>query len=189
MFNLLMFNVDWDSGRASVPLGRIFEYTEEHIADMFQQNGSPLLSRLTELPCLFCEEGKTDEVARVGQIVRARVVGGNAILEISFDGEVPPLNNSLIYASRMELSMPHDFEFSRNHWAVKDVDLFRFLLRNVRPRRQRPTVFHIPEHESIETTLASAMMPFDVAFNDVYDCIKQAAKNAGLRCRRTEYIR
>ena len=84
--------------------------------------------------------------------------------------------------------MPNDFEFSRNHWAVKDVDLYRFLLRNIRPRRQRPTVFQISEHESIEPTLASAMMPFDVAFNPIYDSIREAADNVGLRCRRADDI-
>jgi hypothetical protein len=109
-------------------------------------------------------------------------------LEVSFDAEVPPLQNSMIYANRLELDMPHDFEFSRNHWAVKDVNLYRFLLRNVRPRRQRPTVFQIAEHENIEATLASAMMPFDAAFNTVYDSIRQAADNVGLRCRRADDI-
>lgn len=84
--------------------------------------------------------------------------------------------------------MPHDFEFSRNHWAVEDVDLYRFLLRNVRPRRQRPSVFEITEHESIETTLASAMMPFDAAFNVVYASVREAADNVGLRCLRADDI-
>ena len=188
MFNLLMFNVDWVSGRVTVPIGRMFEYTGDHITDQFRQNGSPLLDRLTALPCLFCEEGTTDEIAYVGQINRTRITGRDLSLEVSFDAEVPPLQNSMIYANRAELDMPHDFEFWRNHWAVKDVDLYRFLLRNVRPRRQRPTVFQIPEHENIEATLASAMMPFDVAFNTVYDSIRQAADNVGLRCRRADDI-
>lgn len=188
MFNLLMFNVDWVSGRVTVPIGRMFEYTGDHITDQFRQNGSPLLDRLTALPCLFCEEGTTDEIAYVGQINRTRITGRDLSLEVSFDAEVPPLQNSMIYANRAELDMPHDFEFSRNHWAVKDVDLYRFLLRNVRPRRQRPTVFQIPEHENIEATLASAMMPFDVAFNTVYDSIRQAADTVGLRCRRADDI-
>ena len=78
--------------------------------------------------------------------------------------------------------------FSRNHWAIKDIDLYRFLLRNVRPRRQRPTVFQIPEHESIELNLASAMMPFDAAFNPVFDSIRQAAEDVNLRCRRADDI-
>lgn len=188
MFNLLMFNVDWTSGRATVPTGRMFEYTNDHIADQFRQNGSPLVNCLTALPCLFCEEGTANEIAYVGQINRARVTGKDLSLEISFDAEVPPLQNSMIYANRTELDMPHDFEFSRNHWAVKDVDLYRFLLRNVRPRRQRPNVFQILEHENIEPTLASVMMPFDAGFGAVYDSVRQAAHNVGLRSRRADDI-
>lgn len=84
--------------------------------------------------------------------------------------------------------MPEDFEFSRNHWAIKDIDLYRFLLRNVRPRRQRPTVFQIPGHEGIEPTLASAMMPFDTSFNQVFDSIMKASQSVGLRCRRADNI-
>ncbi|MEX2518420.1 MAG: hypothetical protein WD969_03700 [Paracoccaceae bacterium] len=188
MFNLLMFNVDWASGRATVPVGRMFEYTDDHIANQFRHEDNPILDRLTALPCLFCEEGVADEVAYVGQINRARITGKDLALEISFDAEVPPLQNRMIFANRMELDMPHDFEFSRNHWAVKDIDLYRFMLRNTRPRRQRPTVFQIPEHENIEPTLASAMMPFDAGFAAVYDSIQHASEGAGLRCRRADDI-
>lgn len=189
MFNLLMFNADWLSGRVTIPMGRMFEYTDDHIAAQFWDGSNQLLlDRLSILPCLFCEEGTRDETAYVGQINRARISGRDISLEISFDTEVPTLQNSLIYANRTDLDMPHDFEFSRNHWAVKDVDLYRFLLRTVRPRRQRPTVFQIPEHENVEPALASAMMPFDAAFNAVYGSIREAADNVGLRCRRADDI-
>lgn len=188
MFNLVMLNIDWTSGRGSIPIGRIFEYTDDHIADLYRDGGNPTLDRLTSLPCLFMEEGTTDELAYIGQINRARIVAREVSFEFTLDTDVPPLQNSQIYANRMELDMPHDFEFSRNHWAVKDVDLYRFLLRNVRPRRQRPTVFQIPEHENIEPTLASAMMPFDAGFNSVYDSIRQATDAVGLRCRRADDI-
>jgi len=189
MFNLLMFNVDWSAGRVTVPLGRIFEYTDAYISAQFQDGSNNLLlDRLTSLPCLFCEEGTTNETAYVGQINRARITGNDLLLEIRFDTEVPPLENSFIYTYRSQLDMPHDFEFSRNHWAVKDVDLYRFLLRTVRPRRQRPTVFEIAEHENIEPALASAMMPFDLAFDAVYESIREAADNVGLRCRRADDI-
>jgi hypothetical protein len=183
-----MFNVDWQSGRASVPMARIFEYTDRQVAAQFSSDGSPLFDRLVSLPCLFCVEGTTDETAYVGHISRARVVGKDVSLEISLDADVPTVQNRVLYANRMMLDMPEDFEFSRNHWAVKDVDLYRFLLRSVRPRRQRPTVFQILEHENIEPTLASAMMPFDAAFNDVYAAIRQAAEGAGLKCRRADDI-
>ncbi len=188
MFNLIMRSFDWGAGRQTVPVGRIFEYTDDHIAEQFRQGGNLLLDRLTALPCLFMPEATRDEIAYVGQINRARVAGNEVSFEFTLDTEVPSLQNSMIYANRMELDMRIDFEFSRNHWAVKDVDLYRFLLRNVRPRRQRPTVFQIPEHENIEPILASAMMPFDAGFNVVYDSIRQAADNVNLRCRRADDI-
>lgn len=189
MFNLLMFNVDWSAGRVTVPLGRIFEYTDADISAQFRDGSNNLLlDRLTSLPCLFCEEGTTNQTAYVGQINRARITGNDLLLEISFDTEVPPLKNSFIYTYRSQLDMLHDFEFSRNHWAVKDVDLYRFLFRTVRPRRQRPTVFKIAEHENIDPTLVSAMMPFDPDFNAVYESIREAADNVGLRCKRADDI-
>jgi hypothetical protein len=188
MFNLLMFNVNWASGRAAIPIERMFEYTDDHISARYRHERVPILESLTALPCLFCEEGTESEIAYVGQINRARIAGREVVVEISLDSEVPPLQNSMMYANRTELDMPHDFEFSRNHWAVKDIDLYRFLLRNTRPRRQRPTVFQIPEHENIEPTLASAMMPFDAGFGAVYESIQQAAFGVGLRCRRADDI-
>jgi len=189
MFNLLMFNVDWSAGRVIVPLARIFEYTEEYINAQFRDDSNNLiLDRLITLPCLFCEEGISDEIAYVGQINRARIIGRDLALEITFDTEVPPLKNCIMYENRAQLDMHHEFEFSRNHWAIKDVDLYRFLLRTVRPRRQRPTVFDIPEHESIEPTLASAMMPFDADFDVVYSSIQEATDSVGLRCRRADDI-
>lgn len=171
-----------------MPVGRMFEYTEAHIAEQFRLNNVPLVDKLTALPCVFCEEGTEDEVAYVGQINRARIVGSDISLEISFDADVPVLTNSLLYNNRGELDMPRDFEFSRNHWAVKEIDLYRFLLRQVRPRRQRPTVFPLAEHENLDPHLASAMMPFAAGFNAVFDAIRDAAEGAGLRCRRADDI-
>ncbi|MBL7668869.1 MAG: hypothetical protein JNM39_00155 [Bdellovibrionaceae bacterium] len=188
MFNLLMFNVDWPSGRVKVPAARMFEYTEGHVTEQFNNGNEPLLDRLVALPCLFCVEGVAEETAYVGQINRARISGKEVSLEISFDSDIPPLQNRMIYANRTELDMPEEFEFSRNHWAVKDVNLYRFLLRNVRPRRQRPLVFQIPEHENIEPTLVSAMMPFDAGFSDVYAAIREATEKVGLKCRRADDI-
>jgi hypothetical protein len=189
MFNLIMRGVtSWDTGRETMPIDRIFEYTEAHISSYFKQNNNLLLDQLIRFPCLFMQEGIRDELAYVGQINRARIVGKEVAFEYTLDSEVPPLKNSLIFANKMAFDMSSDFEFSRNHWAVKEIDLYRFLLRNVRPRRQRPVVFQIPEHENIEPTLASAMMPFDTSFNQVFDSISRASQEVGLRCRRADNI-
>lgn len=188
MFNLIMRSVDWNTGRETMPIDRIFEYTDEHIGVQFKRDGQIFLDKLSAMPCLFMQEGVRNELAYVGQINRVRIVGKEVSFEYTIDPEVPPLQNSMLFANRIALDMPHEFEFSRNHWAIKDVDLYRFLLRNVRPRRQRPTVFQIPEHEVIEPALSSAMMPFDLSFNPVYESIRQASESVGLRCRRADDI-
>lgn len=189
MFNLVMRWFDWGGdNNSTLAVGRIFEFTEDHLIEQFRDAGGPALDRLVRLPCLFMNEGTGDEICRVGSITRARIANREVVFEYALDPDVPPLLNSVIYANRNALDMRTDFEFSRNHWAVKEVDLYRFLLRNVRPRRQRPSVFHIAEHENIEAKLASVMMPFDAAFNDVYVAIQLAAQNAGLLCRRADDI-
>jgi hypothetical protein len=188
MFNLIMRSLDWNSGTGTMPAERMLEYTEPAIAEQFRLAGNLQLDRLTTLPCLFMDEGTEAEIARIGKISRARMVSREVQFEHTVDTEVPPLTNGLIYANRAAVDMPNDFEFSRNHWAVKDVDLYRFLLRNVRPRRQRPSVFLIPDHESIDPVLASAMMPFAPTFTPVYQCIQQAGEATGFRCRRADDI-
>jgi hypothetical protein len=133
-------------------------------------------------------EGRGDEIAQVGRITRARISGKEISIEYSFDADIPPILNPTIHQLRMDFDMPVDFEFSRGHWAVKDVDLYHVLLRNFQPRRQRPAVFGIPEHEQIEPELMSAMMPFDASFKSVYTAISKAGVDAGLRSRRADDI-
>jgi hypothetical protein len=188
MFNLIMRWFDWGNGNGTIGLDRLFEYTEDAVAAQFRDDGNILFDRMARLPCLFMNEGRGEEIAYVGSIIRPRLANREIHFEYVLDADVAPLQNRVIYANRNILDMPTDFEFSRNHWAVKDVDLYRFLLSNAQPRRQRPSVFRIEDHENIEPTLASAMMPFDAAFNDVYAAIQEAAANAGLRCRRADDI-
>lgn len=188
MFNPIMRYIDWNDPNASMPVARMFEYTDPAIAAQFQQDRQPSLDRLASLPCLFLPEGRQDEVCRVGSVVRPRIVNGEIRFGYTLDADVPPLTNKLVWDNRARFDMPEDFEFSRNHWAVKELDLYQFLLVNIRPRRQRPRVFQIAEHEAIEQQLVSVMMPFDAGFTNVYAAIQQAADNSGLRSRRADEI-
>jgi hypothetical protein len=95
--------------------------------------------------------------------------------------------NSDIVEMAKELTM-HDWEFMNTHWAVKDVDLFRVLLRNAKPRRLQPKVFRISEVESIEDGLVSVMMPFASEFDSVYRTLQGAATAAGLGLQRADNI-
>lgn len=169
-------------------LDRMFEYTDESIANQFRNGRIPLFDKLIKLPCLFMEEGKREEIARVGRIVEARLSGDEIVIELVFDPNAPALLNSHIFANKLDFDMPKEFEFSRNHWAVKDVDLYQTLLRHFQPPRQRPKVFSISEHEKIEPQLMSAMMPFAADFDAVYETLKETAEGVGLRCRRADDI-
>lgn len=186
LFNLLMQYSAWGNGRDTVSASRLFEYTEADIAATFKDGDKVLLDKLIRLPCIFMQEGVDDQLAYVGTITHARMTGPEISIEYTYDLDIPPLLNSTIYANRYDFDMAR--EFSRTHWAVKDVDLYRVLIRNTRSRRQRPSVFSVPEHENIEPTLISAMMPFDAGFNAVYDSLKATADKVGLRCRRADDI-
>lgn len=178
----------WDAGRDTMIAARLFEYTDDDIAASFKDGSKVLLDTLIKLPCIFMQEGVDDQLAYVGIISRARLAGTDISIEYTYDLDIPPLLNSTIYANRLDFDMPHDFEFSRTHWAVKDVDLYRMLISSTRSRRQRPSVFSIPEHEKIEPALVSAMMPFDATFTAVYDSLRTTAEKVGLRCRRADDI-
>jgi hypothetical protein len=170
-----------------MPIGRMFEYTDEHLLERFSKNGKPELKKLAKLPTLFMEEGAGEQLARLGTISAAQISGQEIRLEYTYDLSIPPITNKQLKKIAGELDI-RDFEFSRTHWGVKDVDLFRVLLRNAQPSRHRPKVFRIAEPELIETTLVSVMMPFDASFKLVYSRIKKIVESFGLRCSRADDI-
>jgi len=168
---------------------RAFECTEEHLKQRFSPGGKLDIPALISLPTLFLEETSRhgQQVARMGVITRARVSGREIVLEYTYDSGIPPLTNNQLERFAADLDMD-DFEFHRTHWAVKDVDLFRVLLRNMQPRRQLPKIFHITDPENIEPSLVSVMMPFNSSFDAVYESLKSTAEAVSLRCRRADDI-
>ena len=191
MFNLLMRAKLWGNGHDTFPKDRMFEFTDPAVSACFQKGTDPIFDELIKLPCLFMQEGQGAEIAQVGWINRASVIGGDVSLEYTYATGIGSLLNSDIMAKRQQFGMARarrgiDWGFSRTYWAVKDIDLFRVLLRESKPPRQHPTVFTIPDHETIDQTLASAMIPFDSKFNPVFDTLTDAASAVGLSCRRAD---
>src|SRR6185437_7331053 len=189
MFNLIVKYDAWGNGRDTIPYVRALEHTEDELVERFRPNGQLDLAALLQLPTLFVQEssGRDTEVAHVGTITHARVVGSNISLEYTYDLAVPAIPNSILETLSGDLAIT-GFEFHRTHWAVKDVDLYRVLIRGMQAPRQRPTVFQIAEHENIEPTLVSAMMPFHPHFDRTYEALQRAATGARLRCRRADDI-
>jgi hypothetical protein len=191
MFNLLVKYGSWGDGRDTVHMSRMLEYTEQPIKDRFIQNGEINFEALTVLSSSFVEEstGSTAQVARVGTIYRARPSGwgGEIMIEFAYDMSIPGIPQHLLKSLARDLDIA-DFEFARTHWAVKERDLFRFLLKNTGARRASPKVFQLAAFENIEPSLVSVMMPFDPRFDAVYAALREAAHAASLRCRRADDI-
>ena len=189
MFNLLVKYDAWADGRDTMPSGRALEYTDQPLIDRFNPGGNLDLEALADLPTLFVHEigGQAAQAARVGTIFRARMNGREIALDYTYDLGIPAIPNQTLQEFSADLHIA-DFEFSRTHWSVKDSDLYRFLLRNSQPRRQRTKAFQLAEFVNIESTLISAMMPFHPRFDAVYATLQRTAEAAGLRCLRADDI-
>jgi len=189
MFNLIVKSGGGANSRDTFLASRVFEHTDQALLQRYSREGGVDFEALLALPTVFMGEttGQPDQVARVGSLSRVRSVGRELSLEYNYDAELSAIPNSILKEYAVDLEI-EDFEFHRTHWAVKDVDLFRILLRRATHARQRPTVFQLPEHEIIEPALASAMMPFHPNFNAVYEALRNVSESVGLRCRRADDI-
>lgn len=189
MFNLIVKYAAWTEGRDTFPAERVFEYTADHVQDLIKPEGEYDLPAIQRLPTVFMQEsqGNANQVARVGTLTAVRAGIRSINIEFIYDPAVAPIRNEQLQELKGELDID-DWEFTRTHWAVKDVDFFRVLFRNMQPRRQQPTVFDIEDPERIEPTLIAAMMPFAQEFDGVYETLGALADELDLHCRRADNI-
>lgn len=153
LYNLLMrysptFS-EWESneGRrydAGFLKGRVFEHTDEAVSQQYTHpnTDSPDFDALIKLPCLFTYEGR-DVVGVIGRISSVTSYDRRLELVYSLPKEYPKIriNRDDTLAS---LGI-HEYERTRTHWAVKDVDLFEVattMLHNSDPR-----ITWLPGHE------------------------------------------
>lgn len=187
MFNLIVKSGEWADGRDTMAAERVFEHTDRRIAAEYKtDDNEPDFEKLSRLPCLFMVEGTGNQSAYVGRLLNGRTRRGVVTLEYEFDRRIPPLRNANVHGIRAEFGIDDAFEFSRNHWAVKDTDLYRIIARNPKPARQQPRVFNLIEHEVIDPDLVSVMMPFGAATDQVFRAIRRAVTESGYTCQRAD---
>ena len=189
MFNLLMSGAGWEANRDTFGRGRVLEYTEDALVARFKSGGILDLAAVVELPALFASETRHDDSqqpGRVGTLTRVRMVGNDYHLEYVFDPDIPAIPNSTLQAIAGELGIA-DWEFSRTHWAIKDADLFKVLLRRGLGQRPKPKVFALSD-EPVDAALVAVMMPFDARFDPVYRALQDAVAAAGMTCQRVDDI-
>ncbi|MEJ2743863.1 MAG: hypothetical protein P8176_15685 [Gammaproteobacteria bacterium] len=151
------------------------------------------IEAVTRLPTIFACENSWDGnhvPARVGTLTRVQLLSGDYQLEYVLDPDIPPIPNDILFGSAARdlnidttASIP---ESSRNHWSIKDVDLFRTILKHQSGFRVQPKEFSIP-NVAVDGSLVAVMMPF-AGFDSVYQSIRTACSGAGLNCLRADDI-
>jgi len=195
MFNLLVISADgWPASRGLISAQRVLEYTDRHIIDRYEPSGVLDTRAVLELPTVFASENAYDgnqPPARVGTLTRVQNVGNEFRLEYVFDPDIPPIPNSVLFDSAAnDLNIDTTSvipESSRNHWSIKDVDLYKVLLQHGSGQKPMPKVFSLPD-EPIDPNLVAVMMPFTAEFHPVYQALKDAIGSLGLECRRADDI-
>jgi hypothetical protein len=184
MFNLIVSTGVQSETSGTITAGRVFEYTDDEVVAQFMPKGRLDLAAVMSLPTLFMQEGVSDEIAGVGWLSRVELKGKDYQLHFILDQEVPRLTNEAIRAMASELRMG-DWEFSRNHWAIKNVDLFQLLYKQKMGERPVPRVFPLSRNP-VNPKLISMMMPFESSSTETYRTVKAAIEAAGYECRRAD---
>jgi len=117
-----------DHGIFRMDLARFLEFTDDALADKLKPISVDSADLLRKWPCLLMDEGRADEKARIGRITAA----SQNMREVSLTFEplwlrnALPITNDDIWRLRNPLDIG-EFEFHRNHIAVKDRDLLSVL--------------------------------------------------------------
>lgn len=127
MYSLIVWEaLDELTGRTlSVSRQRFLEYTDSDLATSLMTLSGEALDALAKWPMLVMTEGQTDEEANVVFAESIRPVRDDIVVRFR-EGRVGPILNEQIWKLRRTLDIA-DWEFSRSHWAVKEVDLAQVL--------------------------------------------------------------
>jgi len=183
MFNLIIGCLE---GR--VAADRVLEYTDSELKTWFESAGDLDVSRLAALPTLLMPEtsdSRSEQLARIGHVENVTRAGRNWRFRFVDNPSIAPIDTARIENLATDLGI-EEFEFRRTHWAVKNVDVYRVLAATQRPTSLEPTIFRLPTQLPVEDDLVAVMMPFAPQFDDVYDVLKLAVADAGMRCHRAD---
>ena len=108
---------------------RFLEYTEDRIIGLLHGLSNEAIDCICSWPCLLMQEGRADEVARLVEVAQIRATTKEITVTIrplrgSFE-----ISNNALWKLRTDLDL-EQFEFSRNHWAVKERDIFEILKKS-----------------------------------------------------------
>lgn len=130
MYSLLVCYQESGAPSSSMQMDqdRFLEYTSASIRSQLTNLSQEAVDCLKAWPCLFMQEGRGEELAHLIQISSAKLESQEIQITCTVIPGQPPLVNNALWKMRQELDIA-DFEFSRNHWAVKDRDILSILAK------------------------------------------------------------
>jgi predicted nucleotide-binding protein len=128
VYSLLVSNQfnDWDVGAFRFDKSRFLEYTSDAIKVQLRPLSIEAIDCLKSWPCVLIKEGRAEEIVRIARITGLRDLGRELRVTVNLCPSEAPILNDHLWRIREELDI-EQFEFSRNHWAVKERDLFSAL--------------------------------------------------------------
>lgn len=122
MYNLIVSPQVGDTGNGELTLerSRFLEYTSELISNQPKSFSVDAIESLKSWPCILMQEGRGAEQAFLVRLTSVQVTGKE--LSLTFQQMAAPFSNESLSHVRTALDI-EQFEFHRNHWAVKDRDL------------------------------------------------------------------
>ncbi|TAH37705.1 MAG: hypothetical protein EYC70_06990 [Planctomycetota bacterium] len=128
MYSLLVSNQveERAQGTFEVSSSRFLEYTSASISLQLKALSQEAIECIKSWPCVLMQEGRGKEEAHVAQITAIEESGSDIKIVVeSFPCDSPILNDTL-WRLRTDLDIGQ-FEFTRNHLAIKDRYLFPVL--------------------------------------------------------------
>jgi len=189
MFNLIVGHCGNSDDNRTLDHSRMLgSYTSSTVQEYVAPGGTPDVARLMRLPTLLTPElqdtaggaarlGRIDALFLSNKTWRFRFTPTPGVLPIP--AERVEAVSGLLEASTWELN--------HTHWAVKEGDLYSALFPYLRPV-VAPQVFPLPISEPQQDDLVAVMMPFSGDFQEVYDALRAASSDVGLRCKRADSI-
>lgn len=115
-----------DAGEIILDGTRFLEYTDDNVSKQLRGLSNQAIACILAWPCLLMDEGRGEETAYLRQIVTVRRLHRDIVLTLQAVHGAPRLTNDDLWRLRAALDIG-EFEFSRNHLAIKSRDVLAVL--------------------------------------------------------------
>ena len=128
MYSLLVSHQfqDWDGGDFRFDKSRFLEFTSNPIKDQLRSLSIEAIECIKSWPCVLIDEGRAEELVRIARISGVHGLGNEIRVTVDLCTSKSPILNDNLWRFREELDI-EQFEFGRNHWAVKERNLLSVL--------------------------------------------------------------